>query len=60
MSGATDIVTRVEAAAKAGAQSVNFYNYGLVPSARLDWVRRAISGACAVLEAQRRDSPLAG
>jgi hypothetical protein len=60
MSGATDIVTRVEAAAKAGAQSVNFYNYGLVPSGRLDWVRQAISGACAVLDAQRRDSPLAG
>ena len=42
MTGPADLVARTEAAAKAGAGRINFYNYGLVPKARLDWVRQAI------------------
>jgi hypothetical protein len=45
MTRAEDLVARAEAAAKAGAQSINFYNYGLVPGARLDWARQAIGAA---------------
>jgi hypothetical protein len=41
MKGAGDLAARGAAAAKAGAQEINFYNYGLVPAARLDWVRAA-------------------
>ena len=42
MKGADDIVSRARAAAGAGVDEINFYNYGLVPAARLDWVRAAI------------------
>lgn len=35
------LVRRVEAAAAAGADGVNFYNYGLIPAARLDWAGAA-------------------
>jgi hypothetical protein len=45
MTGPGDLVARAEAAAKAGAASINFYNYGLVPGARLDWVRQATAAA---------------
>lgn len=45
MTGPEDLMARTEAAAKAGAQSINFYNYGLVPAARVDWVRQAIVAA---------------
>ncbi|WP_307437020.1 hypothetical protein [Labrys monachus] len=45
MQGAADLVERVRAAAAAGADGLNFYNYGLIPQARLDWVRQAISAA---------------
>jgi hypothetical protein len=41
MKGPADIVARTRAAASAGAMEMNFYNYGLVPAARLDWVRAA-------------------
>jgi hypothetical protein len=34
---------RVEAALAAGAQGVNFYNYGLIPAKRLDWVSQSIA-----------------
>jgi hypothetical protein len=40
--GAGDLVARVEAAARAGADGINFYNYGLIPAARLDWIAEAV------------------
>lgn len=37
-----DILTsRVKAAIDAGADGINFYNYGLIPAPRLDWVKEA-------------------
>ena len=42
MRGADDLAARAEAAAGAGADGINFYNYGLIPRARLDWVRNAV------------------
>ena len=39
MRGPHDFVARAEAARAAGVQEINFYNYGLIPAARLDWVR---------------------
>ena len=42
MKSARDIVERTQAAIRAGATHVHYYNYGLVPAARLDWVRAAI------------------
>ena len=27
---------------ESGAEALNFYNYGLVPAPRLDWIRNAI------------------
>jgi hypothetical protein len=47
MTGPADLVAGAEAAVKAGAQGINFYNYGLVPGARLDWMRQAIAAASA-------------
>jgi hypothetical protein len=38
----TALAGRVLAAAKAGADGINFYNYGLIPASRLDWVRQAV------------------
>jgi len=45
MSGPEALASRVAAAVAAGADGLNFYNYGLVPAARLDWVREALAGA---------------
>ncbi|HEY1858527.1 MAG TPA: hypothetical protein VGG47_14630 [Acidocella sp.] len=45
MSGAADVAARVMAAVQAGAERINFYNYGLIPAARLAWVRHAIEAA---------------
>jgi hypothetical protein len=42
MKGQDDIVARLRASVEAGADEMNFYNYGLVPAARLDWVRAAV------------------
>jgi hypothetical protein len=42
MSNAAELAARATAAAEASADGVNFYNYGLVPEARLGWVRRAV------------------
>ncbi|KTQ97148.1 hypothetical protein NS226_05360 [Aureimonas ureilytica] len=42
MASAGDLTARVEAACEAGVDGLNFYNYGLVPAARLDWVREAL------------------
>ena len=47
MRGPHDFVTRAHAALAADVDEINFYNYGLIPAARLDWVRAgcdALSG----------------
>jgi hypothetical protein len=41
MRAAEDIVANSLAAIRAGATEIDYYNYGLVPAARLDWVRAA-------------------
>ena len=41
VASAEDVAARAVAAMRAGAQGINFYNYGLVPATRLDWVRAA-------------------
>jgi hypothetical protein len=33
---------RINASVKAGADGINYYNYGLVPEARLDWIKSSI------------------
>ena len=43
MSRPDDLVARAQAARLGGAEGMNFYNYGLIPRARLDWVRQAIT-----------------
>ena len=42
MRGPEDLAARAQAASAAGVEEINFYNYGLVPAARLDWVRAAV------------------
>jgi hypothetical protein len=42
VTSADDLATRAKAAAEAGANGINFYNYGLIPAKRLDWVRAAV------------------
>lgn len=37
-----DMAARVKAAISAGADGINFYNYGLIPEKRLDWARAAV------------------
>ncbi|MFB2553175.1 hypothetical protein [Ensifer soli] len=44
MTGAADLAVRAKAAVEAGADGINFYNYGLIPERRLDWVRAAVDG----------------
>jgi hypothetical protein len=39
-----DFISRVGVAAAAGASGLNFYNYGLIPLARLDWINDALRG----------------
>jgi len=46
MRGPADLAARAAAAAGAGADSLSFYNYGLIPAPRLDWVRAAVQAAC--------------
>ncbi|HWK67823.1 MAG TPA: hypothetical protein VNS34_23100 [Rhizobiaceae bacterium] len=43
MSDADVLAAKVKPALEAGV-GINFYNYGLVPAARLDWVRQALRG----------------
>jgi len=38
------LAARAKAAVDAGANGVNFYNYGLIPAKRLDWVKAAVDG----------------
>lgn len=45
MSGGDALAARVRAAREAGAGGANFYNYGLIPAARLDWVAEAARAA---------------
>jgi hypothetical protein len=42
--GAAGLRACVEACVGAGANGLNFYNYGLIPAPRLDWIRAAVSG----------------
>jgi len=42
--GAEGLTARVNACVEAGANALNFYNYGLIPAPRLDWIRAAVSG----------------
>ncbi len=41
MQSAADVVSRALSALKTGAAEIDFYNYGLIPAARLDWIRAA-------------------
>jgi hypothetical protein len=43
--GAEDLIGQTNACAKAGVDGLNFYNYGLVPARRLDWIRRTLEHA---------------
>jgi len=40
--GAEGLRRQAAACIEAGAEGLNFYNYGLVPAPRLDWIRRAV------------------
>jgi hypothetical protein len=41
--GADGLAARVNACVEAGANGLNFYNYGLIPAPRLDWIRAAVA-----------------
>lgn len=41
MTCAANLAARAAAARRAGVDTINFYNYGLIPKARLDWVLEA-------------------
>ncbi|MGC8469471.1 MAG: hypothetical protein ACP5NI_06150 [Acetobacteraceae bacterium] len=43
MADAAALARHARAALAAGAEGINFYNYGLIPAARLDWVGQAAS-----------------
>ena len=40
--GADGLTACVNACLEAGASGLNFYNYGLIPGRRLDWIRTAV------------------
>jgi hypothetical protein len=40
--GAEGLTDQVSACVEAGANALNFYNYGLIPARRLDWIRTAV------------------
>ncbi|WP_176086844.1 hypothetical protein [Martelella sp. HB161492] len=42
VTSADALAERAKAAIEAGADGINFYNYGLIPEKRLDWVRQAV------------------
>lgn len=42
MSGADALAARAAAAKRGGVEGINFYNYGLIPKSRLDWVAAAV------------------
>ena len=41
--GPGQLAARSAAAAAAGADGLHYYNYGLIPEARLDWISRAVA-----------------
>ncbi len=41
--GAEGLKARVDACVGAGAEGLNFYNYGLIPAKRLDWIGAAVA-----------------
>ncbi|AZO63466.1 MAG: hypothetical protein E5X23_12780 [Mesorhizobium sp.] len=43
MAGPQLLAAKVSPARKTDVDGINFYNYGLVPAARLDWVKAALS-----------------
>lgn len=45
MAGPDDLGAKFAAAIAGGAVGANFYNYGLIPAARLDWIREATTTA---------------
>jgi hypothetical protein len=47
---AEDLKARAIAAISAGADGINFYNYGLIPAARLDWVKAAVDAVHSIVE----------
>ncbi|MGY8664303.1 hypothetical protein Q3C01_18415 [Bradyrhizobium sp. UFLA05-109] len=44
VAGAEGLRRQVDACVRAGAKGLNFYNYGLVPAPRLDWIGRTLEG----------------
>jgi hypothetical protein len=42
VTSAEALAARTRAAIDGGADGINFYNYGLIPERRLDWVRQAV------------------
>lgn len=42
VASADELAARTKAAITAGADGINFYNYGLIPQKRLDWVKQAV------------------
>jgi hypothetical protein len=40
--GAEGLTNQVRACVEASANALNFYNYGLIPARRLDWIRTAV------------------
>jgi len=45
-----DLKARAIAAIAAGANGIHFYNYGLIPAARLDWVKAAVDAVLPLVE----------
>ncbi len=45
--GAEDLAAKVARAVRAGARGLNFYNFGLIPRSRLEWIRRSVEAASA-------------
>ena len=43
--GAEGLARQADACITAGARGLNFYNYGLVPARRLDWIRETLEHA---------------
>jgi hypothetical protein len=43
--GAEGLARQADACITAGARGLNFYNYGLVPARRLDWIRETLERA---------------
>jgi hypothetical protein len=53
--GPEALAARTGAAVEAGADGINYYNYGLIPAARLDWVQAAV--AALPVRSQRENRP---